>query len=74
MPRIEVSFSNTYANEPTVRVPVAEGTTLDAFLETQGNIPDNAKVRLNRSDVEDYDVELSDRDVISVVPTQIKGA
>ena len=73
MPRINVRFSNTFGNEATVTVPVSEGTSVEDFLNTQGGIPENAVVRVNRQTVGLED-ELAEGDVVSLVPTQIKGA
>jgi len=73
MPRITVKFSNTFAQEPIADVPIQSGTTVEDFLNTQGGVPENATVRVNRQPA-NLDAELGEGDVVSLVPTQIKGA
>lgn len=73
MPRITVKFSNTFGQEPMVEVPVNSETTVGAFLETQGGVPENAVVKVNRQ-AADLDAQLTEGDIVSLVPSQIKGA
>ena len=73
MPRITVKFSNTFAQEPIADVPIQSGTTVEDFLNTQGGVPENAVVRVNRQPADLSDT-LEEGDVVSLVPTQIKGA
>lgn len=73
MSRITVQFANTFAQQAMVGVPVESGTTLDAFLSTQGGVPEKAVVRVNRNDVAS-DYVLQAGDIVTLVPSQIKGA
>jgi len=73
MSRISVTFANTFAQQASVQVPIESGTTVGDFLATQGGIPDNAQFRVNRQTVGANTV-LNLNDIVSLVPTQIKGA
>lgn len=70
---INVSFSNTFSTNPMTQSQVAAGTTVNAFLSTQGGVPENGQVRVNRA-AADLNAVLQPGDIVSVVPTQIKGA
>ena len=71
--RIKVKFANTLASAPMAESEVAPGTTVEQFLATQGGVPDNATIRVNRVEA-DLSSPLKEGDILSVVPKQIKGA
>lgn len=73
MSRITVKYANTFGQQPMVDVPIESGTTLSNFLSTQGGVPDKASVRVNRDEVSDGYVLLAG-DIVTVFPSQIKGA
>ena len=73
MSRITVQFANTFAQQAMVPVPIESGTKLTDFLNTQGGVPDKAVVRVNRHDVTS-DYVLQANDIVTLVPSQIKGA
>ena len=74
MSRINVTFSNVFSSEPAVQVPIQSGTSLSDFLATQGNVPEGATIRLNRMPVSDSNVVLCNGDIVSINPSQVKGA
>lgn len=74
MSRITVTFSNVFSSEPAVQVPIQTGTSLADFLATQGNVPEGATIRLNRQPVDSDSVELTQGDIVSINPSQVKGA
>ena len=73
MSRITVQFANIFAQQSMVAVPIESGTKLSDFLGTQGGIPEKAVVRVNRNDVAS-DYVLQSGDIVTLVPSQIKGA
>ena len=73
MSRITVQFANIFAQQSMVAVPIETGTNITDFLSTQGGIPEKAVVRVNRGDVAS-DYVLQPGDIVTLVPSQIKGA
>lgn len=74
MSRITVTFSNVFSSEPAVQVPIQAGTSLADFLATQGDVPEGATIRLNRQPVASNAGELVHGDIVSINPSQVKGA
>lgn len=74
MSQINVTFGNTFAGRPNVQVPIEAGTTLGAFLATQGGIPEGAILRVNRNSESNMDRVLNGGEVVTISPAQIKGA
>jgi len=76
---IDVFMVSNSGNGVPVRFPVAEGTTLDAFLNVSfdgGDLDDFViKVRSNGTSVQAYgEYVLQDGDRVSLTPSKVEGA